>query len=259
MISGTRAALLLASALTAPLAAAASAPDAPTPRATVSSAPAGPAALPTASPPSALDALLARIARPAPASVAYAEVRFSKLLTAPVVTSGRLEYTGADTLAKHVDAPYREDLYVERDEVRIERAGQATRRIPLQRAPELRGLLASFGALLGGNRAALERVFTLELVGAAAPGDATRAVGAPATPTGGASAWRLAMTPRDSRVRSRLKRVDVLGRADAPRCLTVLQGDGTTSTMLFAELAREAWPTTFGPELVARRCESGAP
>lgn len=210
------------------------------------SAPAGSAALATASA-SALDALLARIARPAPASVAYAEVRFSKLLTTPVVTSGRLEYTGADTLAKHVDAPYREDLYVERDEVRIERAGQAPRRIPLQRAPELRGLLASFGALLGGNRAALERVFTLELVGDAG------AVKGPA------DAWRLAMTPRDARVRSRLKRVDVLGRADAPRCLTVLQGDGTTSTMLFAEVAREAWPAKFGPELVATRCEARTP
>lgn len=225
--------------LTAPLATAASAPDASAPLATAAPTPDA----------TALDALLARIARPAPASVAYAEVRFSKLLTAPVVTSGRLEYTGADTLAKHVDAPYREDLYVERDAVRIERAGQPPRRIPLQRAPELRGLLASFGALLGGNRAALERVFAVELVGDAGGGASKEPAGA----------WRLAMTPRDSRVRSRLRRVDVLGRADAPRCLTVLQGDGTTSTMLFAELAREAWPATFGPELVAKRCGAGAP
>lgn len=151
------------------------------------------------------------------------------------MTTGRLEYAGPDRLTKHVETPYREDLYVERDEVRVERAGQSPKRIPLQRAPELRGLLASFGALLGGDRAALERVFTLDVT------DATEG-------------WRLKMTPRDSRVRARLKTIDVVGHADAPRCLTVVQADGTTSTMLFAALARESWPAQFGPELVAKRC-----
>jgi hypothetical protein len=201
-------------------------------------------AAPAASAPDATggdaSALLARIARPAPASVDYAEVRFSKLLTVPVVTTGRLDYAGVDEFAKHVATPYREDLYVERDEVRVERPGQAPRRIPLQRAPELRGLLTSFGALLGGDRAALERVFTL------------------AVSNGAGDGWRLTLTPRDARVRSRMKGVDVVGRGDAPRCLTVRQADGTTSTMLFAELARDAFPSSFGPELVAKRCGAGA-
>jgi hypothetical protein len=220
MTSGLPTRLLLAASLATSLPAIASAPDAPRvdARATTDAS-----------------ALLARIARPAPATVEYAEVRFSKLLIAPVVTTGRLDYAGPDRLAKHVEAPYREDLFVERDEVRVERAGQSPKRIPMARAPELRGLLASFGALLGGDRAALERTFQLDV-------------------TEAADGWRLKMTPRDARVRSRLKVVDVVGRADAPRCLTVIQADGTTSTMLFATLAREAWPAQFGPELVAKRC-----
>jgi hypothetical protein len=182
-----------------------------------------------------VDALLARVARPAPATVHYAEARFSRLLSEPVVTGGRLEYGAPGKLAKFVERPYREDLTVSGDEVRVQRPGEPVRRFSLARAPELRGLLASFGALLAGDRALLEKHFDLAL------GE-------------GANGWTLRLTPRDARTRTQIRAIEVRGRADQARCLAVLEPDGDASVMLFGELAHEPLPAQFGRELLDHRC-----
>ena len=51
-------------------------------------------------------ALIARLARSAPASIAFAEVRFSSLLIEPLVVHGTLEYEGAGVLNRRVETPY---------------------------------------------------------------------------------------------------------------------------------------------------------
>ena len=50
-----------------------------------------------------LDALLARLARPAPDATSFVEVRYSSLLDAPIVVSGVLEHLATGALVRRVE------------------------------------------------------------------------------------------------------------------------------------------------------------
>jgi hypothetical protein len=166
-----------------------------------------------------VDALLAHLARPAPATTAFVEVHFSPLLSRPLIVSGELTYSGPDALARTVDRPYSEHTEIHGDEVSITRGSGKPRTFSLQRAPELKTLLSSFSALLGGNRQQLEQGFTLTLGGDDAH-------------------WSLGLTPRDSRVSQRVSRITVTGAAGSPRCMTTAAPDGSVTVMLMEEAAR---------------------
>ena len=127
-----------------------------------------------------LDALLQHLARPVPATTPFVEVHFSPLLSRPLIVSGELEYSGPDSLARTVEKPYSEHTQIHGDEVSVVRGDGKPRTFSLARAPELKTLLSSFSALLGGNRQQLERSFTL-------------------TVSGDDAHWTLGLTPRDTR------------------------------------------------------------
>jgi hypothetical protein len=185
-----------------------------------------------------LDALLARLKRPAPATTAFVEVRFSQLLSAPLVSAGELEYRASDALVKTVQRPFRERTEVTGDEVRIEREGQTPHHFSLERAPELRGLLAGFAALMGADRASLERYFS-------------------AASESGAHGWRLALTPHDARIRQRIRELDVIGRGDTPRCMLVSEANGNLSVMLLGAAAQTPLPRPPARDWLERHCAEG--
>jgi hypothetical protein len=84
--------------------------------------------------------LIAGLAREAPASIAFAEVRFSSLLREPLIVSGNLAYGGPGNLERQVTHPYRETTTVRGESARIEREGEDPRTLALKNAPELNGL-----------------------------------------------------------------------------------------------------------------------
>lgn len=191
--------------------------------------------------PAALDAgsLIQRLARPAPATIAFTEVRFSPLLRAPLVVSGELEYSGPSSFDRRVERPYRESTQIRGDSVRVEREGEQTRSFALKRAPELRGLLSGFAGLLAGDRAALEREFEITVMG-----DEQR--------------WKMLLTPVDKRARARLETIRVDGRGDEPRCFTMASANGSTSVMLLGQAADRELSTEVTPEELARTCEEAS-
>ena len=142
----------------------------------------------------ALDAraLIGRLAKPAPATVAFREVRFSTLVNEPLIVAGELVYTDATSLDRRVTYPYQETVAIRGESVRVEREGSPPRSFGLNRAPELRGLLSGFTALLAGDSAALERNFSIAANGSDA-------------------AWTLELTPTDKRARRRMQQIGVLG------------------------------------------------
>jgi len=185
-----------------------------------------------------LDALLARIARPAPARTAFVEWRESALLAEPQRVAGELEYRGPAALSRRVDSPWRETTVVADGQVTVEREGERSRRFALRRAPELRVLLAGFGALLGGDRAGLARDFEIALE------------------TEGA-AWRITLVPRDAAVRKHLATLAIDGRDDTPLCFLSTEADGDRSLMRVG--AAVDWDDAADSDLVARvaRCRAG--
>lgn len=183
------------------------------------------------------DALLKRLARPAPATTPFTEVRFSSLLATPIVLSGELQYAAADTLGKRVDQPYREQIDIHGEDVRVARDGERERHFSLKRAPELRGIVASFAALLAGDRAQLERYFQLGL-------------------EEHDDDWQLTLTPRDERVRQHLTAVTVIGRTDTPRCLVTAEADGDASVMLLGDAPAGTLPAPLEISALEKRCRS---
>lgn len=182
-----------------------------------------------------LDALLARIARPPPERTAFVEWRQSALLDVPLRVAGELEYRGPGALSRRVDSPWRELTTIEGEHVTVAREGERERRFSLRRAPELRGLLGGFAALLGGDRAALERVFdaTLESTGAD---------------------WRLTLVPRDAALRRQLASLVVDGRDAAPRCFLSTEVDGDQSLMRVGAAAAWQDPPDSGLAALHARC-----
>lgn len=182
--------------------------------------------------------LVAQLARPAPASIAFKEIRFSPLLSGPSVVSGELRYAGVEVLERHVTEPYRESTMVRGGSVRVERDGEAPRSFALKRAPELRGLLAGFSALLAGDVVALRHSFRIELEGSE-------------------RAWKLLLLPLDRQARTRLQRIEVYGRHDAPRCFWTV-GAGHTRNAQARVRGQEHGNTPERAAELARENDRGA-
>jgi len=137
----------------------------------------------------------------------FVEYRFSRLLRKPLRTSGSLEYRSDGVLARNVDSSYHEVTEVDGDVVRITRGEKPTRTISLERAPQLRVILASFRALLDGRLTPLQSDFEITL----SEQDAR---------------WTLTLKPREPRLARQLTRIDVYGAGDRPACVEALEPDG---------------------------------
>jgi hypothetical protein len=164
--------------------------------------------------------ILAKLARPAPTHTDFVELRGSPLLKAPLRVEGQYRRPSEDTLVRAVRAPYVETTTIRGGEATIERGGKA-RRFSLSRAPELQGLQASFGAMLSGNRAQLERFYTLDARG-------TR------------QAWTLQLVPRDRTLAAKVRDIVLRGRGAELRCIETRPVKGDPQRTLLAGAARGA-------------------
>jgi hypothetical protein len=180
-------------------------------------------------------ALIGRLARPAPASVDFTEIRFSPLLQTPVIVSGTLGYEGADTLDRHVVTPYREDTQIRGNAVKVRRDGEPERSFALKRAPELQGLLSAFTSMLAGDHAAVERDFEI-------------------VTNGTADAWSLELTPRDARLARRVHMIRIDGSQAQPRCFWILNDNQGASAMLLGETAHIELMQPLTREWLERKC-----
>lgn len=182
--------------------------------------------------------LLKRLARPAPATTPFVDVRFSKLLDQPLVVKGQLEYHEDGALVRAVNVPFRERTEIRGEAVTVERVGRTTRRFSLKRAPELRSMLGGFAAVLGGGQESLERDFNLAL-------------------TGEEQHWHLALTPKSASVAKYVRDIVIEGGASEPRCILVTQPDAQASVMLVGNAAEAALPSPLTRDWLDHFCKSG--
>lgn len=168
------------------------------------------------------DWILTRLARPAPMRTSFVELRGSRLLKTPLRIEGEYQRSRDDVLVREVRTPYAETTTIRAGEVTIARAGKAPRTFSLSRAPELAGLQASFGALLTGDRALLERHYHLATQG-------TR------------QQWTLALTPKDAVLAAKVRTITLYGRGAELRCIeTQPAKSGDVQHTLLASAARAA-------------------
>lgn len=186
-----------------------------------------------ASPPDAVDTgwILQRLAQPAPMRTGFVELRGSRLLKAPLRVEGEYQRPDADTLVRVVHAPFVERSTIRSGNVTIERGGKG-RTYSLDRAPELAGLQSSFGALLDGDRALLDRHFRIDSSG-------TR------------QRWTLTLVPRDAAMAARVRDLVLHGRGAELRCIETRPVKGDVQRTLLADAAKAAAGVTQADALAA--------
>lgn len=167
------------------------------------------------------DWILDRMVRPAPSRTAFVELRDSKLLKAPLRIVGEYSRLDEATLVRKVTAPYVETTTLRGGQATIERAGHASRRIALDKVPELEGLVAGFGALLAGDRAQLR-----EQYGFASDGTNMN--------------WTLVLTPKEEALASRVQSITLRGRGAELGCIETRTADDSVQRTLLAGMARRA-------------------
>jgi hypothetical protein len=167
----------------------------------------------------------------------FVELRGSALLKSPLRLSGEYLRPRADTLVREVRTPYVETTTIVTPKGAAAQAtivrGGRTRTFSLARVPELASLQASFGALLAGDRAQLERHYRL-------------------APQGTRQHWLLTLTPKDATLASKVARIVLHGRGAELRCIeTVPAKAGDTQRTLLAGAARAATSVDDGVALTA--------
>jgi hypothetical protein len=175
------------------------------------------AALAPAAAPDSLDELMRALAARRHGHVAYTEVQHLAVLDAPLRSSGELLYEAPDRLEKRVLEPRAETLVLAHGVLQATRGGR-THVLELAAAPQLAPPIESLRATLAGDRAALERFFSIDLAG-----DLAR--------------WTLTLTPRDPAAARSVASVRITGAQAELRTVEILAADGDRSLLtLGAEL-----------------------
>jgi len=182
--------------------------------------------------------ILQALARPAPVRTAFVELRGSPLLKAPLRIEGEYQRPDNDSLVRRVRSPYAETTTLSNGEATIVRAGKAPRKFSLARVPELAGLQTSFGALLSGDRALLEKHYRLNAQG-------TRQL------------WTLSLVPIDARMQASVRDITLYGRGAELRCIETRPAKGDLQRTLLASAAQAAAGAST-TEALAALCRAGS-
>jgi hypothetical protein len=127
--------------------------------------------------------------------VQFIEQQFLAVLDHPLESSGEMRYDAPDRLEKRTLAPRAETLVLAGGMLTVDR-GKSHRVVDLQAYPQAQPFIESIRATLAGDRAGLEKIFTLEFGGSIAK-------------------WTLTLTPRSSarshRFESMVHRINCCG------------------------------------------------
>jgi hypothetical protein len=151
--------------------------------------------------------------------VSFTEVQRLSILEQPLHSSGELLYEAPDRLEKRTLEPRPEDLRLEHGVLSVER-DHHRRSVALAEFPQAVPFIESVRATLAGDRAALERYFTVDF-------------------SGDLGHWTLELLPTDATMKRSVRRILISGERDHIRTVQIQQTDGDSSTL------------TLGPELTS--------
>ncbi len=167
----------------------------------------------TAEPPAAdqLDGLMTLLSRRRHGEADFEQRKYLSLLKQPLQSSGVLIYEAPDHLEQRTTQPRAASVVLDRGLLTLQ-TGKRSRTLRLADYPQLSPLIDSIRATLAGDRAALERVFTLRMHGSL-------------------EHWQLQLEPRGQPLAASLERIEIRGERDAVREVQVQQRDGDHSIM----------------------------
>jgi hypothetical protein len=132
-------------------------------------------------------------------------------LDKPVESSGELLYDAPDHLEKRTLKPKPESLVLDHGVITARR-GRHTYVLNLSDYPQIVPLIDSIRATLAGDRAALDRIFKVQLDGTL-------------------EQWKLLLVPSDGAVARTVKQIHIEGTRDAIHSVEIQQADGDRSLL----------------------------
>ena len=163
-----------------------------------------------------LPSLMGLLAAVAESRDSFTETRHSAVLSTPLVLKGTLAYARPDRLEKNVLAPYEERTVVSGNSVTMEnRTLQQNRTFSLASSSPISAFVESIRATLAGDRAALERHYHVKLEGTA-------------------EGWTMTLVPRDRKLASLVKSIQMAGARERLKRIEVAEASGDRSVMLIS-------------------------
>ncbi|MGI9334328.1 MAG: LolA family protein [Gammaproteobacteria bacterium] len=164
-----------------------------------------------------IDTLMGLLAAHGGGQIEFTEERESGLLTEKLESRGTLVFRPPDYLEKQVLEPWPERFVVEGGRLTIEHGRKEARELRLDDFAPLRAMVEAFRATLAGDRATLERYFTLSLEHDAEDRDA--------------GVWRLRLEPRDRTLAEHVSAVVLGGRGNVLLEVHTLEHNGDHTLM----------------------------
>jgi hypothetical protein len=163
-----------------------------------------------------LIALAALLAQRKGGTAAFTEERFVSGFDSPLQASGNLSFTAPDRFVRQTTEPVVETMIVEGNLVTLKR-GSRSRQMAMDVVPELAALIEAVRGTLTGNAATLEKHFKVRVEGSAAK-------------------WSLTLVPRDARLATQVRELQIGGLSTDVRSVSLWLGGGDRSVMSIGPL-----------------------
>jgi hypothetical protein len=150
------------------------------------------------------------------AEAQFTEERHVAGFDGPLRASGTLSFTAPDRFVRQVLEPRPESMSVQGNTIVLRRGGRS-RQMTLDAVPELTALVEAMRGTLNGDAALLQRHFE------------TRVEGDPGR-------WTLTLLPRDARLASQVREMQIAGQAGEIRSVGLWMTNGDRSLMLVDNL-----------------------
>ena len=148
----------------------------------------------------------------------FVERKYIGIIDKPIVSSGELAFTAPDKLEKRTLKPKSELLVLKGDDLTVDQPGKRRFTVSLQEHPEISAFIESIRGTLAGDRATLEKHYTLAL-------------------TGSVEDWHLVLIPKQARLLNIISRLRIGGSQANVRTIDFDQGDGDHSEMVITKVA----------------------
>jgi len=161
-----------------------------------------------------LEGLFALMSGQTRVTTTFTEKKFIRGLDAPIESSGELGFEAPSRMIKRTLLPKPETLLLDDRMATVER-GRQVRTLSIDDYPELAVHIEGIRACLAGDRAALERVYRVEL-------------------SGNPAQWKMTLVPLNEKAAAQVKAIHLGGEQADIRTVQVLLTDGDSSIMYIA-------------------------
>jgi Outer membrane lipoprotein carrier protein LolA-like len=160
---------------------------------------------------SELDRVMAKLAQRRHSQAEFTERQYLAVLNRPIDASGTLLYDAPDHLEKRTLLPKPSSLTLQGSQLTVV-TGKHRHVMDLAQYPDALAFIASIRSTLAGDRAGLERIFSLDF-------------------TGTFDRWTLELAPLDRKLARTVAHIRIDGEGDAVHTVEIRQSDGDRSVM----------------------------